>query len=347
MKDVLNIFDRAFVLAHTATRPGETKVGQSLLFIEDEGDLSELIQKSGAKFVVVFIPEDVGVRANGGRPGAAESWEFALKGLCNLQDNMFLKGSDILMLGAIETQDLMQEAQRLREDTPIGLNTLRQLTSDVDARVRQIAGGIFKSGAFPIFIGGGHNNVYPILAGWYDTHENVLSAVNFDPHADYRAMEGRHSGNGFRYAHEEGILDKYAIIGLHEGYNSQDMMELLRHDPDLRYTTFEDIAVRRIISCQAAIEDSLDFVGDSDFGLELDLDAVPGIPVSAATPTGLTFEDARNYIYSGMRREHARYLHICEGSSGLATELQKVELPKVYAALIADAVKGKNERGKN
>lgn len=343
MEEILNLFDRPFVLSHTSVREGEKKLGQTVQLIEEEGDLSTLISESEARFVVVFAPEDIGVRANLGRPGASETWSYALKGICNLQDNLFLKGEDILILGAIETQDLMEEARRLREDSTEGLSALRELTGELDNRVRQIVAAIFAAQATPIVIGGGHNNAYPILASWYDTHNTILNVVNFDPHADYRAMEGRHSGNGFRYAHEEGILDKYAIIGLHEGYNSQEMMSLLRSDPDLRYSTFEDIRVRRILTLSQCIQDSLDFIADSDFGIELDLDAIPGIPVSAATPTGFTLEDARHYVYSCGARRKSSYLHICEGSAGVAGVRQKAELPKVYGALLGDFVKGKLE----
>jgi formiminoglutamase len=49
--------------------------------------------------------------------------------------------------------------------------------------------------------------------------ENV-NAINFDAHSD-RILEGRHSGNGFSYAYEEGFLKKYFIFGLHENYTSK------------------------------------------------------------------------------------------------------------------------------
>ena len=313
------------------------------MLLEEEGDLVEGMRQSSARFAILFIPEDIGVRTNCGRPGASSTWEPALRGICNLQDNMFLRGKDILLLGSIATEDLMQQATSLREDASGGLQELRDLTAQLDDRVRTIAASIYEAGLFPIIIGGGHNNVYPLLTAYYDTHENVLSAINLDPHADYRAMEGRHSGNGFRYAHEEGTLDRYAILGLHEGYNSQAMMTLLREDPDLRYTTFEDIAVRRIITFEQAMTDSLDFVSESSFGIELDLDSVPDIPVSAATPTGVTFEHARYYIYSCAKRKEAAYVHICEGSAGLASKRQLTELSKVIASLVADAIKGRIE----
>ncbi|KAB2809905.1 formimidoylglutamase [Phaeocystidibacter luteus] len=343
MEQLLNLFDRPFVLSHTSVRGGEEKIGQTAALLENEGNLADEMKASKAKFAVVFIPEDVGVRANCGRPGASATWEPALKGICNLQDNYWLRGEDILLVGAVATDDLMEEAAKLREDTTEGLAALRELTSELDDRVRTVIGAIHKAGLFPIVIGGGHNNAYPLLAAYYDTHDGVLSAINLDPHADYRAMEGRHSGNGFRYAHEEGILDRYAILGLHEGYNSAEMMSLLRDDPDLRYVTFEDIEVRRIISFNQALVDSVDFVSEEQFGIELDLDSIPGVAVSAATPTGVSLEKARHFVYTCAKRETSKYLHICEGSAGLASDRQLTELSKVIACLVADGIKGKNE----
>jgi formiminoglutamase len=35
-----------------------------------------------------------------------------------------------------------------------------------------------------------------------------VNAINFDAHSDFRILEGRHSGNGFSYAYEEGFLKK-------------------------------------------------------------------------------------------------------------------------------------------
>ena len=39
---------------------------------------------------------------------------------------------------------------------------------------------------------------------------------------------GRHSGNGFSQAHQAGLLASYFVVGLHEGYNSREMLDRLR-----------------------------------------------------------------------------------------------------------------------
>ena len=48
---------------------------------------------------------------------------------------------------------------------------------------------------------------------------HTVAAVNLDPHADFRATEGRHSGNGFSYAYMDGALGFYHVVGLHPGKN--------------------------------------------------------------------------------------------------------------------------------
>ena len=66
-------------------------------------------------------------------------------------------------------------------------------------------------GYIPIVIGGGHNNAYGNIKGSALAHGKPVNAINFDAHSDFRILEGRHSGNGFRYAKSENYLHKYGI----------------------------------------------------------------------------------------------------------------------------------------
>jgi len=65
------------------------------------------------------------------------------------------------------------------------------------------------------------NNAYPILKGTAGAlgASKGINCVNCDPHADFRDLEGRHSGNGFSYAYADRFLSRYFIFGLHENYN--------------------------------------------------------------------------------------------------------------------------------
>ena len=63
----------------TNHRSGEIKFGEKMVTIPKGTDLNSFIKTTEAKYVLLGIPEDIGVRANFGRPGAASAWESTLK----------------------------------------------------------------------------------------------------------------------------------------------------------------------------------------------------------------------------------------------------------------------------
>jgi formiminoglutamase len=71
-----------------------------------------------------------------------------------------------------------------------------------------------------------------------------VNAINFDAHSD-RILEGRHSGNGFSYAYEEGFLKKYFIFGLHEIYLKSVLDLIKKTDDRVRYNTYDSIGIRK------------------------------------------------------------------------------------------------------
>ncbi|MDF2436594.1 MAG: arginase family hydrolase, arginase/agmainase/formiminoglutamate hydrolase [Bacteroidota bacterium] len=217
----LKIYSQQYISALTRKRSGETKLGENVKTIND---LSEL-KNTSSKFVLLGLPEDIGVRANFGRGGAHTAWQPALTNILNIQSNDFFKGDELLVLGHIDFDDLMKQSENA------DVKQLRELTSKVDERVTETVRTIIAAGKIPVIIGGGHNNSYGNIKGAAlglkdrgSINKAEISVINSDAHTDFRAMEGRHSGNGFSYAFAEGFLSKYAVVGLHENYNSQNVL---------------------------------------------------------------------------------------------------------------------------
>ena len=75
----------------------------------------------------------------------------------------------------------------------------------IDKEVSHVICNIIKQAKIPIIIGGGHNNSYGNIKGLALSKGKPVNAINFDAHTDFRIMEGRHSGNGFTYAFEDGF----------------------------------------------------------------------------------------------------------------------------------------------
>ncbi|MFN3640608.1 MAG: arginase family protein, partial [Flavobacterium sp.] len=208
----------------TNHRSGEIKFGEKMLTVPKDFSIVDFLRDCKARFVLFGIPEDIGVRANFGRPGTHSAWESALKSIANIQHNRFCKGSQILVLGKLHIQNDMEVAKDLDFHNTDDRKKLTELVEKIDKEVSHIVFTILKSGKIPIIIGGGHNNAYGNIKGLALAKGKPVNVVNFDAHSDFRILEGRHSGNGFSYAFDEGFLKKYFIYGLHESYTSKNVL---------------------------------------------------------------------------------------------------------------------------
>jgi formiminoglutamase len=166
-----------------------------------------------------------------------------------------------------------------------------------------------------------------------------INAVNVDAHADFRIMEGRHSGNGFRYAMEEGYLGKYAIVGLHENYNPQSMMDDLYSNINIQYSLFEDIFMHERLNFMQSLAQAFSFTDDQFTVVELDLDCVEGILSSAMTPSGISAMHARQYLNFAGANQQIAAVHICEGAERLQNGLESGHTGKLIAYLVSDFIK--------
>lgn len=112
------------------------------------------IKNSSSKYIVLGLPEDIGVRANYGRGGAYAAWKPSLDFLINMQSNQFLSGDEILILGHVYFDDLMEMASTLNYKLEADIIKARKLVEQVDERVANIIKNIISAGKIPIVIGG-------------------------------------------------------------------------------------------------------------------------------------------------------------------------------------------------
>src|SRR5690606_14036821 len=259
----------------TTFRKGEIKFGERIAVVPENIPIKEYLQTSEEKFVLFGIPEDIGVKANFGRTGSASAWENTLKSLVNIQHNRFCKGYDLIVLGSINTKVAQEKAQNLNPKNKTDLQELYNLVQQIDKDVSHLVSVIVKNGKIPIAIGGGHNNSYGLLKGTALAKAKAINAINFDAHTDFRPLEGRHSGNGFSYAYEEGFLDRYFIFGLHENYTSKSVFQRIKETKGrVMYNTYEQMQVRLERSFKDELKKAFEFTDNNDFGIEIDLDAV-------------------------------------------------------------------------
>ena len=325
----------------TAFRNGEIKFGEKMIIVPKEENIYDFLQKSEAKYVLLGIPEDVGIRANLGRPGANTAWESAIKSIANIQHNRFCKGNQIIVLGTVDTSQEMEAAKNLDENVPEDRKQLFKITEQIDKEVSHIIYNIVKANKIPIIIGGGHNNAYGNIKGTALGKGKAINAINFDAHSDFRILEGRHSGNGFSYAFEEGFLKNYFIFGLHESYTSKNVLDIIKSISErVKYNTYDQIKIRQEKKFDIEIYKAFEHLIGDYYGVEIDLDAIPNIASSAMTMSGFSVEEVRQFVYQFGKHKNASYLHICEGAPSLGEDKNNHLIGKLIGYLITDFIKG-------
>lgn len=279
-KDINNCF---------SLRDGEIKLGQVINNSENP------------KYVILGIEESIGPKANKGRGGAENGFKSFLSIFLNMQSNESLYGNQIKVLGKITQLTGINEnfSSKVEELDDFVFDVLKEHISE---------------GQIPIVIGGGHNNAFPLMKFSAYRFSNKINVVNLDAHADYRLLEGRHSGNPFSYAYNQQLLKKYHVFGLHQRYNSQRILDDLRRDGH-SFTFNEDYIMneRNYLDDFKDVQ-SITNQSDKSLGIELDLDVIERMPASAFSPVGISIDTCRRYLRTFAKNEHVAYLHLPEGA---------------------------------
>ena len=301
-------------------RAGERKIGESV----HPG-------VAGSRFTLLGIPEDIGVRSNGGRPGAAGGWHAFLGAFLNEQDNDFIDCRTIGCLGTVDTAGLGGDTTE----------ALRRAVAELDDRVEPIVRSVVERGSVPIVVGGGHNNALPILrAVCHGRKIERAASLNIDSHLDFRAIEGRHSGNGFSYAHEEGILGAYVVFGAHEGALAAHRLVAFS-DAGFSYASFESMCIRESESPSEALGRLIAQLSGTGLPvvLEVDLDAIADMPSSASSPMGWRVSEVAAFVHRAASRLSIAAFHLAEGAPSLAADGER-RVGRALAALVRAFIGG-------
>lgn len=345
----LKIYNKQDILSLTKLRRFETKLGERLQVLNDT-DMEHSLASSTAKYVLLGIPEDLGAKGNFGLGGADTLWIPFLQSFLNIQSNDFLDGEEVLLLGHFDFGDIQYLIDTTAKGDDEKVEAYRHAVNSIDEEVERLAKIIAEHKKIPIVVGGGHNNSYPLIKGaakgWHKAGVipiAQINCINLDAHADYRPMEGRHSGNSFRYAEEDGYLQKYCVIGLHENYIQQNVWIDIVNNPFIDCITFEDIFVHEKRTFIQSVAHAAGFTEDTLTGLDIDLDGIQNTLSSAMTPVGIQPIHARQFISFAATDVKPAYLYICEGATRLSDGRTDATSGKLISYLVSDFLKAMHQ----
>lgn len=339
------VFSRNDISSRLKLRRFETKLGERVQVLTG-ASFPQGLESLDARYVVFGIPEDIGVLANHGLGGTRTAWDSFLAAFLNIQSNDFLSGDELAVIGHFDFSDVQALIEKNAHGPDERIEAYRHAVNTVDEEVESLVKAIVMAGKIPVAIGGGHNNSYPLLKGSAKGLYQLLkiqlpqiNCINLDAHTDFRPAEGRHSGNGFRYAEDDGFLQKYCAIGVHENYLPQNVWLDIVNNPFLDFISYEDIFVHEKRDFRQAVAHAIDFTDDNYTGIELDLDSIEYVISSAASPSGLQALHARQFVTHCAAQAKPCYLHICEGAAVLSTGAADESVGKLISFLVSDFVK--------
>ena len=293
------------------SRVGEDRVGEVLF------------KKSNSRFVILGIEESIGPLANFGQPGSEKAFGAFLKCFLNTQVYQGFKADEISILGTIKHMSSFKSHEKASKEI-----------EDLDQFVFHILLEHINDNQIPIIIGGGHNNAYPLMK--WASKKGILNVINLDPHADCRATDRRHSGNSFSFALEEKILNKYAVLGLHEAFNNNYIRKFLNNN-NIKHTFYEEYIFNERSLLLDVSEIINTWQSKFNLGIEIDMDCISGMPSSAFSPSGWTLDQVRAYLVFLIKNmTQISYLHLPEAAP--QNDIESKIVGKALTYLIRDFV---------
>jgi formimidoylglutamase len=260
----------------------------------------ELHDAAGCQVALLGLPDDLGVRLNGGRPGASEGPTAFRRAL-----SRFGVPFDGLLGRPLRTKvfDAGDVKPAPGDDEAALCETHR--------RIMEVVASLHQRALVPVCIGGGHDLSLPaIRALAQQCAGQPFGGVNLDAHLDVRRRVG--SGMPFRRLIDEGCLDakRFVELGLGRFANDRDDVEWLRErGATLIFAEqlFSELPVERIFRT-AQLSTSPGFVSIDLDGL--DQSQLPG--VSATNPMGVSVRHAAQLAEAAGRTPSVAHFDLME-----------------------------------
>lgn len=174
--------------------------------------------------VLIGFPSDIGVRRNGGRPGASEAPQEIRKQLYKMTPSAEYYQPFVDFLESCSDVGDLAVTGKLAED---------------QQNLGKVVAGYLEQDIVPIVLGGGHETAFGHFLGYIES-ELPTSIFNLDAHTDVRPLKDGepHSGSPFRQAleHDSGVGETYLVAGLQPHSVAQAHLEFINeHDGHYKF----------------------------------------------------------------------------------------------------------------
>ena len=253
----------------------------------------------GCRVALLGLSDDLGVRLNGGRPGARggpSAFRAALGRYGVAWDGLHQRALDVPIYDAGDV------ARAPGEDEAALLAT--------HARVEAAVAALHHQGLISVCVGGGHDLTLPAVTAAARVHGCEFGGINLDAHLDVRERLG--SGMAFRRLIAERHVDgrRFAELGLGRFVNDPGDLDWLRAQGG--QAIFADDIFEQGLDHAAAL-DRASSAGPAFLSIDLDaLDQSIAPGVSAPNPLGLGLRDAARLAEAAGERAQVQHFDLME-----------------------------------
>src|SRR5215203_3454885 len=120
------------ILSLVKLRRFETKMGERVQVLGDTADIVNSIKSLSTKYVVLGIPEDIGVQANYGTGGTSTAWLSFLQSFLNIQSSDFFTGDEIAVIGHFDFGDIQYLIDKNAHDQEEKVEAYRHAVHTID-----------------------------------------------------------------------------------------------------------------------------------------------------------------------------------------------------------------------
>lgn len=283
---------------------------------------------SGCRCALLGLPDDLGVKLNGGRPGARggpTALRAALARYGVAWDGVRQRPLDVAIFDAGDITPAPGDDERALLET--------------HRRIEHAVSWLHAQGLLTIAVGGGHDLTLPCAAAVSRALGRALGGINLDAHLDVRQRVG--SGMAFRRLIEGGFLEarRFVEVGLGRFVNDEGDLEWLH----ARGATsiHADVIFERGLDHHAAL-DLAAAEGPAFLSIDLDgLDQGTAPGVSAPNPMGVPLWEAARLAEGAGARPELRHFDLMELSPPLDVDGRTA---RAAALLLLHFVAGVSQR---
>jgi len=254
---------------------------------------------AGFALALLGLPDDTGVRLNGGRPGAADGPRAFRAALARFGTTWDLHAERALAVPVFDAGDV-----------PPAAGDGEAALLETHARVEAAVLALHQAGCATVTIGGGHDLALPCIAALARHRGQAVGGINLDAHLDVRERVG--SGMPFRRLITGGHLDPRAFVELGLGRFAND-------PDDVAWARAQGVTLldaSALLAVHAAPPDLFAHAlapGAGFVSIDLDgIDAASAPGVSAPSPLGVDVADAARLAEAAGRDPRVGHFDIME-----------------------------------